>query len=57
MNQDKIEKSKDHNSIPKTVTFYTKINSPASFNNIHPEKKEYSPGCIEINKSKPGIEE
>ena len=57
MHQDKIEKSKDHNSIPETVTFYTEVNSTASFNNIHPEKKEYSPGCIEIYKSKPGIEE
>jgi hypothetical protein len=57
VHQDKIEKPKEHNSVPVTMTFYTEINGTASFNNIQSEKKEYSPGCVEINKSKPGIKE
>jgi hypothetical protein len=57
VHQDKIEKSKDHNSVPETMTFYTEVNSPASFNNIHPEKKENPTYSIQIYKSKPGIEE
>jgi hypothetical protein len=57
VHQDKIEKPKEHNSVPETMTFYTEINGTASFNNIHPEKKENSSGCIEVDKCKPGIEE
>jgi hypothetical protein len=57
MHQDKIEKSKDHNSVPVTMTFYPEINSTAFFNNIHPEKKENSSGCIEVDICKPGIKE
>jgi hypothetical protein len=57
VHQDKIEKPKEHNSVPETMTFYTEINGTASFNNIHPEKKENSTGCIQVYKSKPGIEE
>jgi hypothetical protein len=57
VHQDKIEKPKEHNSVPETMTFYTEINGTASFNNIHPEKKESTSDCIEVDKCKPGIEE
>jgi len=43
MHKYKVKKSEEHNSKPETMAFYRKVNCTAALDDVHTEKKEYTP--------------